>query len=370
MAGGAPAAGSNLRRVRWAVRATLSLGVAVSVAANVLHAQPHLISQAIAAWPPLALLLTVELISRVPTYRRSLAAVRLAATAAIAGIAAWVSYWHMAGVAARYGETGASAFLLPLSVDGLVIVASVSLVEIAGRISAAAPRHQPAQDAPASPATVTVAKPVNSHRGAAWPAVTAPSPATPSQHPPAKSIAAAATAAALPTPPPTAPAAQTPPTTGAPETPADDFLAPDATGGDDERPQGGDQFDAAPTDPVDGSHAARSGGAAAPSPTRHAQDGDGPVDDTTPPPVAMPYRDESAPSPEDGRDDGSVPSETAAAVAYWYRRDPDLHPAEIGARIGRSERTVRRYWPPAPNRGTDPVNGHRATVLADTFDLQ
>ena len=58
----------------------------------------------------------------------------LLATTAIAGIAAWVSYWHMAGVAARYGETGASPYLLPLSVDGLVIVASVSLVELAGRI--------------------------------------------------------------------------------------------------------------------------------------------------------------------------------------------------------------------------------------------
>jgi hypothetical protein len=124
----------QLRRVRWAVRATLTLGVAASVAANILHARPNPISQVIAAWPPLALLLTVELISRVPVHRRSLAAVRLAATATIAGIAAWVSYWHMAGVAARYGETGPSPYLLPLSVDGLVIVASVSLVELAGRI--------------------------------------------------------------------------------------------------------------------------------------------------------------------------------------------------------------------------------------------
>jgi hypothetical protein len=64
-----------------------------------------------AAVPPLALLLTVELISRV--------------------LAAWLSYWHMVGVASRYGETEAAAsYLLPLSVDGLVIVASVSLVEI------------------------------------------------------------------------------------------------------------------------------------------------------------------------------------------------------------------------------------------------
>ena len=96
----------HLRRVRWAVRATLLLGVAASVVANVLHALDNPISQAIAAWPPLALLLTVELISRVPVHRPLLAATRLLATATIAGIAAWVSYWHMAGVAARYGELG------------------------------------------------------------------------------------------------------------------------------------------------------------------------------------------------------------------------------------------------------------------------
>lgn len=124
----------QLLRIRWAVRATLALGVAASVAANVLHANANPISQTIAAWPPLALLLTVELISRVPVHRRSLAVVRFAATAAIAGIAGWVSYGHMASVTARYGETGASPYLLPVSVDGLIVVASVCLVELAGRI--------------------------------------------------------------------------------------------------------------------------------------------------------------------------------------------------------------------------------------------
>lgn len=127
----------QLRHIRWAVRATLTLGVAASVVANILHAEPDPISQCIAAWPPLALLLNIELISKVPVLHRALAMARLAATAAIAGIAAWVSYWHMAGVAARYGETGASPYLLPISVDGLVIVASICLVELAGRIRAA-----------------------------------------------------------------------------------------------------------------------------------------------------------------------------------------------------------------------------------------
>jgi hypothetical protein len=118
--------------------------------ANILHAQDNPISQAIAAWPPLALLLTVELISRVPVLRRSLAFARFAATATIAGIAAWVSYWHMAGVAARYGESGASAYLLPVSVDGLIVVASISLVELGGRISAV-------QSQPVAPASAPVA---------------------------------------------------------------------------------------------------------------------------------------------------------------------------------------------------------------------
>lgn len=128
---------SQLRRIRWGVRGALLLGVATSVAANILHARPNAISQAIAAWPPFALLLTVELISRIPVHRRSLSAVRLAATAFIAGIAAWVSYWHMAGVASRYGEVGAAPYLMPLSVDGVVVVASVYLVELSARLQPA-----------------------------------------------------------------------------------------------------------------------------------------------------------------------------------------------------------------------------------------
>jgi len=124
----------RLRRIRWVVRLTLATGVAASVAANILHARPHPVSQAIAAWPPLALLLTVELVSRVPVTRRSLSVLRVLATGVISGIAAWVSYWHMAGVASRYGETDASPYLLPVSVDGLIVVASISLVELAARI--------------------------------------------------------------------------------------------------------------------------------------------------------------------------------------------------------------------------------------------
>ncbi|GAB7053111.1 DUF2637 domain-containing protein [Catenuloplanes indicus] len=147
----------QLLRIRWAVRATLLLGVAASVVANVLHAVDNPISQAIAAWPPFALLLTVELISRVPVHRRSLAFIRMVATTAIAGIAAWISYWHMAGVAAKYGETGASAYLLPISVDGLIVVASICLIELGGRIAEAQAAKRAATEATAAEAAAGTA---------------------------------------------------------------------------------------------------------------------------------------------------------------------------------------------------------------------
>ena len=146
---------ARLRRLQWAVRLTLALGVAASVTANVLHARPNLISQAIAAWPPIALLITVELVSRIPIYRRWLGGVRVVATFAIAGIAAWVSYHHMAAVVARYGETGTVPYLLPLSVDGLIVVVSVSLVELAGRRRDTAPAPPEPPIAPARTPTAS-----------------------------------------------------------------------------------------------------------------------------------------------------------------------------------------------------------------------
>ncbi|SCG81570.1 DUF2637 domain-containing protein [Micromonospora rifamycinica] len=140
---------TRLRRMQWAVRATLALGVAASVTANILHAQANPIAQAIAAWPPLALLITVELVTRIPVHQRALGAIRVIAASTIAAIAAWISYHHMVGVVARYGETGTVPYLLPLSVDGLIIVASVSLVELsARRRESENPRPSPATATP------------------------------------------------------------------------------------------------------------------------------------------------------------------------------------------------------------------------------
>jgi len=333
---GAPAAGAHLRRLRWAVRATLTLGVAASVAANILHARPNPISQMIAAWPPLALLLTVELISRVPTHRRSLAVIRLTATVAIAGIAAWVSYVHMVGVAVRYGETEAAAsYLLPLSVDGLVVVASISLVEISGRIRAD-DRRTSAQSAatarwasPASAIPVAMQDAFHVRPGMAPASTTATvgptaaPPPEPQQPGPEPVPASADRSLDAPVGSPAASACQ-PSTAGTPTVTTAATTAPTSQAAQQLADRSRDHSDHAQPhvscDPEGGSAVA---GQAV---TR-------------------------------GEDDGEVPSDTAAAVAYWHRRDPTLHPAEVAARIGRSERTVRRYWPPATMTGGRAVNG-------------
>jgi hypothetical protein len=47
----------------------------------------------------------------------------------VAGIAAWSSYSHMVHVALRFGERPEVAWLLPFSVDGMLVVASVAMVD-------------------------------------------------------------------------------------------------------------------------------------------------------------------------------------------------------------------------------------------------
>ncbi|MFI7523781.1 DUF2637 domain-containing protein [Micromonospora globbae] len=368
--------GKQLRRLRWAVRATLTLGVAASVAANVLHARPNPISQIIAAWPPLALLLTVELISRVPHHRWYLGAIRVTAAAVIAVIAAWVSYWHLVGVAARYGESGyGAAYLLPISVDGLVVVASVSLVEITARIRATsahtttdqAPALTPTAPDPLSAAVRHIPSPPETNE------VTVPaSPAD--QHP----LGAAAHIGALTTstrPSILTPHAATPPTPGTSEGGAGgdggDGPAPPPRRGTKQRspgpvtaagagnttidlPVGALNETAAPatktTDPIpsDVMPQVIAPTDAGLSPTPELTTGTGPAAD------ASGYEREDPP------DGAAITADTAAAVAYWRRRDPAAKPAEVAARIGRSERTVRRHWDQRAKTDAGRRNGHPA----------
>jgi len=51
---------------------------------------------------------------------------------AVAGIAAYISYWHAYAVVREYGETGVTAQLEPATIDGLVYASSMVILYAAG----------------------------------------------------------------------------------------------------------------------------------------------------------------------------------------------------------------------------------------------
>lgn len=128
---------ARLRRVRWMVRGILLAALCVSAWANALAAQNSATSRALHVLPVAALWCAVEIISRVPMTTTRRRALRNLGTGAIGALGAWMSYWHMTAVAHAYGERGGSQYLLAFIVDGLIVVASVSLVELALRARSA-----------------------------------------------------------------------------------------------------------------------------------------------------------------------------------------------------------------------------------------
>jgi hypothetical protein len=96
-------------------------------------------------------------------------------TVAVAGIAAWSSWSHMVAVALRFGERPEVAYVLPLSVDGMLVVASAAMVEDkrAGRRVRWSARTAFAVGVAASvAANIAAAEPsLGARIVAAWPAV-------------------------------------------------------------------------------------------------------------------------------------------------------------------------------------------------------
>ena len=53
------------------------------------------------------------------------------AVACVAAVAAWVSYWHCVALVLAYGEDVVTARIMPATVDGLVVAASLVLLDCA-----------------------------------------------------------------------------------------------------------------------------------------------------------------------------------------------------------------------------------------------
>lgn len=160
--------GRKLYKLHWLrhlSRAVMAFGFLASAGGNVLHAQKSPVGITLAMLPPTILFLAFEMVSRVPIRKEArwhTKVLRLSATSAIATIMALLSYFHQrdAIFAATDGDQLA-AYLLPGSVDALMIVGSVTLIELAiqiedleARIEGNAVRvSKPAQVAPKAETT-------------------------------------------------------------------------------------------------------------------------------------------------------------------------------------------------------------------------
>jgi hypothetical protein len=152
----------------WAYTGAI-LGGLVSIAANVAHSfippagtattyrtpEPGAIASAI-VWP-VFLFIAVEIFARV-RWQRGVAwlLARWAGMLPVAGLAALVSYRHLSGLLAHYGEEPVVYFMGPLAVDGLMVMATGALLAT-GRQRHPAPQaavHTPLSAAVAAPAVI------------------------------------------------------------------------------------------------------------------------------------------------------------------------------------------------------------------------
>lgn len=124
----------QLRRLRILVFITVLLGIGASIAMNVLHAPSNPAARLVAAGPPLAVFFALELIARIPSSSKGLSRFRIAGAVVVAFGAASISYAQQMAAVRGLGFAVWESFIWPLIIDGLMVVASVSLVEVIRKI--------------------------------------------------------------------------------------------------------------------------------------------------------------------------------------------------------------------------------------------
>jgi hypothetical protein len=127
--GGLVSVAANIAHTLYPTAAQLAAWTAAGNPADTWAPSPG--AMAFAAFWPIALILSVEVLTRVswrPGVLFGLA--RYGGTTLVATVAAVMSYRHMAGLLAIWGEDVWGAHLGPLAVDGLMVVAAAALLSM------------------------------------------------------------------------------------------------------------------------------------------------------------------------------------------------------------------------------------------------
>jgi hypothetical protein len=138
---------ASSKGVRWAYLG-MGIGGVASILANIAHAclpdHPPAGSVIAAAFWPVALFVTIEILAKNawPSAARW-TLLRWGGTLPVAAVTAVVSYRHMSGLLAAWGEDPLTATIGPIAVDGLLVMSTGAIIAAGARIAAPAPVSEP-----------------------------------------------------------------------------------------------------------------------------------------------------------------------------------------------------------------------------------
>lgn len=124
---------AHLTWMRHLSRGVMVFGFVMSAGGNILHAEKTAVDILIALAAPTILALAFELVSRIPIRKEAHwlgKGLRIIATGTISAIMALISYFHQRDAIFAETHDQLQAYLLPAAIDALMIVGSVSLIEL------------------------------------------------------------------------------------------------------------------------------------------------------------------------------------------------------------------------------------------------
>ena len=124
----------EFRQMWWFVTVVDLLLVTAAVTLNVMHAPGGLVSHAIGGSAPVFLFLCVHLIARVPASSRLLSFGRISPTVVVAGICFGISWQQQVNFMLSVGYIGWTVFAYPVMLDGVLLVTTLSLVEVTRKV--------------------------------------------------------------------------------------------------------------------------------------------------------------------------------------------------------------------------------------------
>lgn len=126
----------HYRRLWVLVTVVTVILIGLTVTLNVMHAPATWGARLVGGTPPLFVFFCIELVSRIPATSQALSRGRIAASILVSVLAFAISYQQQQEFIHGLGFQGWVAYVYPVIIDGVVVVATLSLVEVTRKVRA------------------------------------------------------------------------------------------------------------------------------------------------------------------------------------------------------------------------------------------